>query len=308
VTGGLSKGRTAIFWNFARQDMLSAFINNTNTRLDTGDIPMWSSAGLHIDPDGYLYPSNPSHTDYRAELAMADDKISNALIWLLMKLVNYIASGDEMPASLLGVRQQDLLTYWHELESQFKNWYDGLPPSFRAIALGTDAASGLEERWFPRPMCASAMQSYHFARVQLLHNKPHISTGSPFSSRPTLSGRRASSSAGSRSEVNTPGSSLAARHASYASILQQSRFHAKEIVAISLGRMDEGTRIHSVQPLWTAGLVLGATGDEGVSAETEGWRRTIVDLLRGVENDMGWASEYRVRNLLNLWENVEQES
>jgi hypothetical protein len=308
VTGGLSKGRTAIFWNFARQDMLSAFINNTNTRLDTGDIPMWSSAGLHIDPDGYLYPSNPSHTDYRAEFAMADDKISNALIWLLMKLVNYIASGDEMPASLLGVRQQDLLNYWHELESQFKNWYDGLPPSFRAIALGTDAASGLEERWFPRPMCASAMQSYHFARVQLLHNKPHISTGSPFSSRPTLVGRRASSSAGSRSEVHTPGSSLAARHASYASILQQSRFHAKEIVAISLGRMDEGTRIHSVQPLWTAGLVLGAMGDDGVSAETESWRRTIVDLLRGVEKDMGWASEYRVRNLLELWENVEQES
>jgi hypothetical protein len=31
-------------------------------------------------------------------------------------------------------------------------------------------------------------------------------------------------------------------------------------------------------------------------------------VLRGVENDMGWASEYRVRNLLNLWENVEQES
>jgi hypothetical protein len=308
VTGGLSRGRTAIFWNFARQDMLSAFINNTNTRLDTGDIPMWSSAGLHIDPEGYLYPSNPSHPDYRAEFAMADDKISNALIWLLMKLVNYIASGDEMPASLLGVRQQDLLTYWHELESQFKNWYDGLPPSFRAIALGTDAASGLEERWFPRPMCASAMQSYHFARVQLLHNKPHISTGSPFSSRPTLAGRRTSSSAGSRTEVQTPGSSLAARHASYASILQQSRFHAKEIVAISLGRMDEGTRIHSVQPLWTAGLVLGAMGDEGVSAETESWRRTIVDLLRGVEKDMGWASEYRVRNLLELWENVEQES
>lgn len=304
IERGLSKGRTAIFWNFARQDMLSAFINNTNTRLDTADLPMWSSAGLSINPDGYLYPSNPSHPDYRAETAMSDDKISNALIWLLMKLVNFIAAGDEIPASLLGVRQRDLLDYWHELESQFKSWYDGLPPSFRAIALGTDAASGLEERWFPRPMCASAMQSYHFARVQLLHNKPHISTGSPFSPRPSLAGRRKSSSTGSRSDINMPGSSLAARHASYANILQQSRFHAKEIVAISLGRTDEGTRIHSVQPLWTAGLVLGAVGDDGVGTETETWRRTIVDLLRGVEKDLGWASEYRVRNLLDLWESV----
>lgn len=307
LDGGLSKGRTSIFWNFARQDMLSAFINNTNTRLDTADIPMWTSAGLKINPDGYLYPSNPSHPDYHAETAMSDDKISNALIWLLMKLVNYIAAGDEIPASLLGVRQRDLLAYWHEMESHFKNWYDGLPPSFRAIALGTDAASGLEERWFPRPMCASAMQTYHFARVQLLHNKPHISTGSPFSPRPSLAGRRSSSSAGSRGDAQAPGSSLAARHASYASILQQSRFHAKEIVAISLGRTDEGTRIHSVQPLWTAGLVLGAMGEDGVSAETEVWRRTILDLLRGIEKDMGWASEYRVSNLLELWEDVGEE-
>jgi hypothetical protein len=303
ITGrGLSRGRTAIFWNFARQDMLSAFINNTNTRLDTADLPMWINAGLRISPEGYLYPSNPSHPDYRAETAMSDDKISNGLVWLLMKLVNYIAAGDEVPASLLGVRQHDLLAYWHELESQFKAWHDGLLPSFRAIALGTDAASGLEERWFPRPMCASAMQSYHFARVQLLHNKPHISTGSPFSPRPALASR---SSISSRGDVLTPGSSLAARHASYASILQQSRFHAKEIVAISLGRTDEGTRIHSVQPLWTAGLVLGATGDEGVGTETEGWRRTIVELLKGVERDVGWASEYRVRNLLEVWNSVE---
>jgi hypothetical protein len=303
ITGrGLSRGRTAIFWNFARQDMLSAFINNTNTRLDTADLPMWINAGLRISPEGYLYPSNPSHPDYRAETAMSDDKISNGLVWLLMKLVNYIAAGDEVPASLLGVRQHDLLAYWHELESQFTAWHDGLLPSFRAIALGTDAASGLEERWFPRPMCASAMQSYHFARVQLLHNKPHISTGSPFSPRPALASR---SSISSRGDVLTPGSSLAARHASYASILQQSRFHAKEIVAISLGRTDEGTRIHSVQPLWTAGLVLGATGDEGVGTETEGWRRTIVELLKGVERDVGWASEYRVRNLLEVWDSVE---
>jgi hypothetical protein len=295
-----SKGRTAVFWNFARQDMLSAFINNTGTRLDVGDLPMWSSAGINLDPQGYICPSNPSHQDYRPETAMSDDKISNALIWLLMKLVNFIAAGDEMPASVLGVRQHDLLEYWHEMDKQLRVWYEGLPPSFRAIAVGTDEASRLEERWFPRPMCASAMQTYHFTRVQLLMNKPHISTGSPLPRRPPTA--ETGNSSGQMDTSSTPGSSLAARHASYASILQQCRFHAREIVAISLGRADEGTRIHSVQPLWTAGLVLGARGEDGVSAETEMWRRTVVDLLRGIERDMGWACEYRVQDLLSVWE------
>lgn len=77
--------------------------------------------------------------------------------------------------------------------------------------------------------------------------------------------------------------------------------HAKEIVAIGLGRSDEGTRIHAVQPLWTAGLVLGISDEEDVSEETESWRRSIISQLRGIERDMGWASEYRVRSLLELW-------
>lgn len=297
---GPSKGRAAVFWNFARQDMLSAFINNTSTRLDIGDLTMWSKAGINLDPQGYIYPSNPSHPEYRPETAMSDDKISNALIWLLMKLVNFIAAGDEMPASVLGVRQHDLLKYWHEMDKQIRVWYDGLPPSFRAIAVGTDEAGRLEERWFPRPMCASAMQTYHFARVQLLMNKPHISTGSPLRSRPLSADTSNTGGTGHGDSNSTPGSSLAARHASYASILQQCRFHAKEIVAISLGRADEGTRIHSVQPLWTAGLVLGARGDD--PAETKFWRLTVVDLLRGIERDMGWACEYRVHDLLSVWE------
>ena len=63
-----------------------------------------------------------------------------------------------------------------------------------------------------------------------------------------------------------------------------------------------------MQPLWTAGLVLGGGRDavEGeengdVDTETEMWRKSIIRQLRGIEYDMGWASEYRVQNLLELW-------
>lgn len=290
----LSQGRKAVFWNFARQDMLSAFINNASSRLDTSDLPMWRSAGLRLTTEGFVCPSNPKHTDYTTDNAMSDDLISNALIWLLMKLVNLIAAGDDLPADFsplgFGVRQRELLEYWDGLDEQLRVWYEGLPDSFHATAVRrADARTEMDEKWFPRPMCASTMQSYHFARIQLLANRPHLSTAGPFTTRQSTGPHQ------------SPGTSLAARHVSYASILQQSRTHAKEIVAIGLGRSDEGTRIHSVQLLWTAGLVLGNPEEDEVSDETEAWRRSILSQLRGIERDMGWASEYRVTNLLQLW-------
>lgn len=296
VRRGLNTNRRAVFWNFARQDMLSAFINNTATRLDTSDISMWRSAGLRLTAEGYVCPSDTAHPEYIAENAMAEDLISNALIWLLSKLINFIAAGDDVPQTLsplgLGIRQRELLEYWEGLDRQLLVWHDGLPDSFQATATWTPESEILEipEKWFPRPMCASTMQSYHFARIQLLHNKPHETTGLPAPGR-GLPQQPLSSSIG-----------LAARHTSYASILQQSRFHAKEIVAIGLGRSDEGARIHSVQPLWTAGLVLGNGGDDGmVKPEVEMWRRSVLTQLRCIERDIGWASEYRVRSLLGLW-------
>ncbi|KAI6831618.1 hypothetical protein KC340_g7520 [Hortaea werneckii] len=292
----LTQGRKAVFWNFSRQDMLSAFINNTSTRLDTSDLAMWRNAGLKLTPEGLVCPSNPDHPEYTPENAMPEDLICNALIWLLMKLVNFISAGDDLPEGIsplgLGVRQRELLEYWEGLDRQLRVWYEGLPDTFHSAAVRpAEVKGGIAEKWFPRPMCASIMQSYHFARIQLLHNKPHMSTAVPFSARDcALTGSHPS-----------PGISLAARHASYASILQLSRSHAKEIVAIGVGRSDEGTRIHSVQPLWTAGLVLGISDDEEVSEETEGWRRSIISQLRGIERDMGWAAEYRVESLLDLW-------
>lgn len=82
-TRRLSQGRRAVFWNFARQDMLSAFINNTSTRLDTADLPMWRSAGLQLTPNGYVCPSNPQAAGYFADQAMGDDVSIAIWPWLL---------------------------------------------------------------------------------------------------------------------------------------------------------------------------------------------------------------------------------
>ena len=103
-------------------------INNKETRLDTADLEMWRSAGLHISQSGYILASNQPET----EAAMGDDMIANALIWLTMKVVNFIAAGDDFPHELgLGIRQKQLLDYWEGLEKQLDVWYQGLPESFR---------------------------------------------------------------------------------------------------------------------------------------------------------------------------------
>lgn len=69
----LSPERRSVFWNYARQDLMSAFINHTSTRLDTGDLHMWSNAGLNLTPEGFVSPSDPRLPDYNKEQAMGDD-------------------------------------------------------------------------------------------------------------------------------------------------------------------------------------------------------------------------------------------
>jgi hypothetical protein len=82
---------------------------------------MWRDAGLHISQAGYILPSN----DPAVHEPMADDMVSNALIWLMMKLVNFISAGDEFPHEMgLGVRQIALLEYWQGLERQLDIWFE----------------------------------------------------------------------------------------------------------------------------------------------------------------------------------------
>jgi len=85
------------------------------------DLSMWRYAGLHISQAGYILPSN----DPAVHEPMADDMVSNALIWLMMKLVNFISAGDEFPHEMgLGVRQVALLEYWQGLERQLDIWFE----------------------------------------------------------------------------------------------------------------------------------------------------------------------------------------
>jgi hypothetical protein len=229
-----------------------------------------------------MLPSNTTESGYpEGEGMMKEDLICNALVWLMAKLVNFMASGDEMPAELgtswAGVPQRTLLDYWHNLKQQFQTWHDGLPVTFKPCAsidssrtprrlLRNENEALFPEVWYSIPMCASTMQCYHMSQIQLLMNKPHEST----------QGR----------------TTIATRMNSYQSVLAACQAHSREILGISLARSDDAVRIHSVQPLYTAGQCLSDPRE----------RQVVLDLLRGVETDIGWATDYRVRQLVQQWQ------
>jgi hypothetical protein len=218
---------------------------------------------------------------------MREDFICNALVWLLAKLVNFMAAGDDfstdnMGISWAGVTQRTLLDYWSNLRNQFQVWHDSLPITFQASArvgpsrtpgrqLDSDNESMFTEIWYSIPMCASTMQFYHMSQILLFMNKPHESTQG--------------------------GSSVCARLNSYQSVLAGCQMHSREIVGIALARSDEAVRIHSVQPLFTAGQCLSDARE----------RQVVLKLLQDIESDIGWSTDYRVTQLSEQWRWEEQE-
>ncbi|RAH77386.1 Zn(II)2Cys6 transcription factor [Aspergillus japonicus CBS 114.51] len=279
---GLSIARRATFWNFARQDYLAAFINESQTRLNTDDLVLWTEAGLQIDSQGFVRSSNTNASGYfDGDDVIKEDMICNGLVWILSKIVNFISAGDKVqvnhPGSLntgpLGLSQQALLERWIRLEAELDAWYNGLPDIFHPCARtepvakdGEKADTGaLSEIWYSIPMCSSAMQHYHMARILLLINKPHAST----SRRSTITDR-----------LN-----------SYRSIENDIRFHSREIVGIAMACPTGSVRINSLQPLFVSGQCLIDAAE----------RRAVLHLLQGIETELGWATDYRVNQLLREW-------
>jgi hypothetical protein len=235
-----------------------------------------------IDENGHILPSNTTESGYpEGEEMMKEDLICNALVWLMAKLVNFMAAGDDLEvgveaASWAGVNQRTLLDYWYHIKQQFQIWYEGLPVTFQPCARIDSSRHGENEALFPEvwysiPMCASTMQCYHMSQIQLLMNKPHEST----------QGR----------------TTVCARLNSYHSVLAACQTHSREIVGISLARPDDAVRIHSVQPLFTAGQCLSDPNE----------RQVVLDLLRGIESDIGWATDYRGTQLVQQWQWEENE-
>jgi hypothetical protein len=261
------------------RSLIWTVINETQSRLDTEDLSLWNAGGLRLDDAGFVMSSNNDGAvgDGNAN-AMKEDMLSNALVWLLAKLSNFIAAGEALTvgprsesedSSPIGVSQQTLLKRWERLKLELQVWHDGLPDTFAPCARVPPAKRELQDRfsetWYSMPGCASTIQNYHMAQILLLINKPHESTA-----------RR---------------TTVTDRLASYNLIANTTRYHAREICGISLSRLEGSAQVHSLQPLFVAGQCFTETHE----------RALVLELLRDIEKERGWASEFRAKQLLKEW-------
>ena len=112
-----SRAQVATFWNFARCDYLAAYINHTKTRLDTGHLALWRSAGLHIEDEHVFEPTSMSSSTHPvAQDDGREDMVSNGLVWILSKLMNHLAEPEQ--------------GLWIALEHELEEWHDSLPETF----------------------------------------------------------------------------------------------------------------------------------------------------------------------------------
>lgn len=261
-------------------------ISETQTRLDLKDMRLWQNAGLATDERGELLPYSPlDMMENQNSSGFEEDTKSNELTWILGKLANHLTAGDALTPEdnalprhqrlSIGLNQEYLLERWNLLMTDLEKWHDSLPVSFcptaRTRRLGR-ASPGLElsfdtfeQIWFDLPLCAATVQSYHQAKILLLANEPQESTAIR--------------------------STVSARLRSYRHALREVIYHAREICGISLANSTDPFRVNSVQALFVAGQVFQERREQDA----------VLEVLSGIERDLGWTTRYHVAKLTDEW-------
>ncbi|KAJ5779852.1 hypothetical protein N7457_007572 [Penicillium paradoxum] len=280
-------GIRAAFWNFARQDYLGSYFTRSATHFDPENLPLWRAAGISInDQKAFHVISNGSTLSQ-------EDQAANGLIWLVTKVINFLARSKQVqlaqwtgsppasspeaqgaPASAAQLPYPDTDT-WLKLSFEFQTWFENVPETFRSsvrIERPKDISKNIEGCHLPFPeifhgltTCAATMQHYHFGRLALLLNRPADVISAPSTAFDRLQG--------------------------YREVTKEVEFRSREVSGIALGRPQGGVRIFMVPLLVAVGQCLESPEEHQI----------IVDLLRGVEADLGWATEYAVRKLQDSW-------
>lgn len=207
-------------------------------------------------------------------------------LWILGKIADHLTAGDALAAEdntlprhqrlSIGLTQEHLVKRWNILMADLDKWYGSLPASFCSSGCTRKmghASAGLERSfdtfeqiWFDLPLAAATMQSYHQAKILLLANEPQESTALR--------------------------STVSARLRSYRHALGEDLHHAREICGISLANLtDPPFRVNSVQALFVAGQVFHDRQEQDA----------VLEILSGIERDLGWTTKYHVAKLTDEW-------
>ena len=280
-----SHGIQAAFWNFARQDYLGSYFTRSPTHFDPENLPLWRAAGIAINGQKSF------HIIQNGSTLSQEDQAANGLIWLVAKVINFLSRSKQLQLAqwtgstatspeTQGTTNAAQLPYpdtdtWLKLCFEFQTWFENLPETFRSsvrIERPKDLSNTAEGAYLPFPeifhsltTCAAAMQHYHFGRIALLLNRPADVISAPSTAFDRLQG--------------------------YREVTKEVEFRSRELSGIALGRPQGGVRIYMVPLLVAVGQCLEKPEEHQI----------IVDLLRGVEADLGWTTEYAIRKLQDSW-------
>lgn len=186
-----------------------------------------------------------------------------AIMRLASRVLHASYSGRETIAGSVSVTE-DGRSPCPALRIELDRWREG-----HAVALAPDivrrsgAETGLSESWFTDDICALAFIHYHMCEILLLM----LSQGSEGTS---------------------------SRHdwlRTYRNLCTEMTDHARQILSVALGRPSPPLKARMIQPLYLAGRCLWQEREQ----------RIVVALLRSIEDELGLASNYRIRALLEEW-------
>lgn len=283
-----SSGIRASFWNFARHDYLGSYFTRSPTHLDPRNLSLWRAAGISIDDQEKL------HIVGSGPLSLSqEDQAANGLTWLVSKVINFLAKSKQSqiaqwtgsPPSIASSSQDQSMETrerslpdagtWLDLCFEFQTWFEAVPETFRPCVRierprdlsqsSVGAQSPFPELFHSLPTCAAAMQHYHFGRIALLLNRPVDDVSAPSTAFDRLQG--------------------------YREVTKEVEYRCREVSGIALGRPQGEVRIYMIPLLFAVGQCLESPDEHQI----------VVDLLQGVEADLGWATEYVVQKLQASW-------
>ncbi|KAL4865445.1 hypothetical protein BDV12DRAFT_149759 [Aspergillus spectabilis] len=276
-TPRFSAGVTAVFWNFARLDYLASYYNRLPTHIDPDDLPLWRAAGMSLDDQGNISTSTHGYS--------REDMATKVLTRLLNKVTNYLAAskksqlehwtGHPEPASSSGESTSSsnpppTIATWLKLTFEFQSWVERIPETFRPCLrldrqkqITTPGTGNIPfpEIFYSIPSCAAAMQQYHFGRLALSLNRP--------------------------ADEALPSSTAFDRLQGYRELTKEVDYRCREICGTALGRPQSGARVQMITLLYAVGQCL----------EKPEERQIVIDLLRGIEADLGWSTATQVQKL-----------
>ncbi|KAL4914963.1 hypothetical protein BDW62DRAFT_189406 [Aspergillus aurantiobrunneus] len=284
--GRFSPGVTAAFWNFARLDYLSSYYNRSPTHFDADDFALWRAAGLSLDD--YGKPCSPEMVPTTQAFSQ-EDIATNSLTRLLNKLTNFLAAckksqlehwvGQPSPepsnSSQWSPHSPDshpTTEAWLKLSFEFQSWVERIPETFRPCLrlerpklaptmAGKTSHMPFPEIFYSLPSCAAAMQQYHFGRLALSLNRPSDDIAGPSTAFDRLQG--------------------------YRDLTKEVDHRCREICGIALARPQSGVRVQMITLLYAVGQCLEKPEEKLI----------VVDLLRGIEADLGWSTASQVQKL-----------